>query len=311
MSISEYAFRFKRYDALALGGSALLLSAVIGPAITGSRQFAAATDCKNNLRTLAQAMIVYAGENNDNLPACYKIPETGAPTDINASKSLGILYKTQNIPSRVFRCMSDPLAQIALFDATAGLDNAPNPCLATSYGYDPRHRVMDPGSVAILSDSYDQTGKWFNHGTPEDHVWYVAYLDTHVEAAKTPFVGYQKTRGGRDNIFTDDSESITTQGDSCIRGGVLSAGAGLSAEKREAMRVAARETTRESDVRDAEKDKGRGEAPLATSTAASKDSSGQWVAIAVFLGLLAVGGVVMALVLARKAARARAGNAGK
>jgi hypothetical protein len=278
MSKSEYGMPFRGYDALALAGIALLMAAVLIPACSEVKDRNGIPFCKNNLMNLAKAMIVYAEENNDHLPACYTVPDTGAPTDLDASKSLGILYKVKAIDNpKIFCCPEDPLASRALTDylMSDGPGDTHNPCQINSYGYDPRHTTKDPATVAILSDSNDPTGQQFNHGNQKHYFWNVAFLDAHVETVETPLAGYSKENGEKDDIFTDDSRALTIKCDSCIMGGVLSASAGLSAAKNEAMRHATR-------MRYAE-----------------------------FVALAVVGIVVILFVLFRKPSRAKSASAGK
>jgi prepilin-type N-terminal cleavage/methylation domain-containing protein/prepilin-type processing-associated H-X9-DG protein len=214
---------FTLIELLVVMGIIGVLMALLFPALQKAKEFAAATDCKNNLMNLAKAMIVYASENDERFPASYQIVN-GPSTNQMASRSLGILYKCKAIENpKTFKCSSDSLAQLSLFNVTNGLDTV-DATQATSYAYDPRHTTQDPPSVAVMSDSCDPTA-WADipalpvAKTNHEGKVHVVFLDAHVEAKKTKTCGYNLVNGGQDDITTDDSATLTIKCDSCLRGG--------------------------------------------------------------------------------------------
>jgi prepilin-type N-terminal cleavage/methylation domain-containing protein/prepilin-type processing-associated H-X9-DG protein len=202
-----------------------LLITLLFPGLQRAREFAAGTSCKNNLMNLAKAMIVYANENNEQLPAHCTFLTTWPPTDVQASVSLGILYKVRLIENlKTFRCPADPLADTRLFNVHTGLENCAYPGEATSYSYDPRHTLQDPPTVVIMADSV-APGGWT--ATPPLSLQYtnhegkvhVVFLDAHVEVTKTKDCGYATAGGVKDDVSTDDSAALTIQRDTCLAGG--------------------------------------------------------------------------------------------
>jgi Tfp pilus assembly protein PilE len=207
-----------------------LLAILIYPALQRAKAMANRTSCKSNLSCLAAAMIVYSTEHNGNFP--HLLPDRSRPASVDdASRAMGMLYRSHHVENaHTFQCPSS-LGDASLIDRVTGIPDR----RATSYGYDPTHKANDPGTVAILADSWSPGSVSANH---YEGPWgwgaiimHAAFVDSHVETISGPpftvnIHDFHKPEGSRDDIFTENQGLITDprpdarKYDSFIMGGI-------------------------------------------------------------------------------------------
>jgi len=92
---------FTLVELLVVIGIIAVLIAILLPALNKAREASNRTACLSNLRTLAQAMMMYAGENKDRLPNSVQ-PQVGSSPD-----ALIALNRDFVKNPKVFHCPSD------------------------------------------------------------------------------------------------------------------------------------------------------------------------------------------------------------
>lgn len=205
-----------------------LLIAILLPAIEKAREQAIQLKCANNLRTIGQALAIYANENHGNFPRTRYVPDApltfgtnpsatdpfraGGPADNDVTAAVFLLIRIERVPSEMFVCPYDDenhwepdrapdLANRSNFtDYKKNLGYSfanPYPsAAAASAGYSFTSHMR--GAFALAADMNPGTGGTENSENHEERGQNVLYADGHVQWEDGTRVGIDQ-----DNIFVN------------------------------------------------------------------------------------------------------------
>ena len=116
-----------------------ILAGILLPVLGRARESARRTSCMSNLKQIGMGLIMYANENQEQLPGTS-----------SAMVGLNLLYPDYVSDQGTFKCASDTsVTSQSLNNIVANQAFRKNEC---SYGYDYTHTQVDPSGVAIAAD---------------------------------------------------------------------------------------------------------------------------------------------------------------
>jgi prepilin-type N-terminal cleavage/methylation domain-containing protein/prepilin-type processing-associated H-X9-DG protein len=228
-------------ELLVVIGIIALAIAMLMPSLCRSRETANRVKCASNLRSVGQAMLLYANDNKGAYPRATFVEGalptwgTAAPAPNDVSAALFILLRTQDITPEVFVC---PSSNAEKWDFGGGSNTAMNWSNWTdvnrnlSYSYhNPYSKYHQPGGppepemlavefavaadinpgvggnysdvTAVTTTSSARDMKRANSKNHDEDGQNVLYGDGHVSFEQNPFAGVD-----RDNIYTAKSGTV-------------------------------------------------------------------------------------------------------
>ncbi|MBT6564479.1 MAG: type II secretion system protein [Candidatus Scalindua sp.] len=182
-----------------------VLIGILLPVLHRTREAARRAECTSNLKQVVMGLVMYSNESNEAFPS-----DTAYAGVSPAMKGLNLIFPLYVKNKGTFNCPSDSNSG----NNTASIaEDVAFTLELCSYGYDRTHnRVADEAGVAILADRPpadpvgNQTDNSPNHDGQGQNI---AYIDGHVEFAKTPLAGWYFSDGTRDHIFLNSALSGT------------------------------------------------------------------------------------------------------
>lgn len=182
-----------------------VLLAILFPVLSRTREAARRAECTSNLKQVVMGLVMYSNESNQAFPS-----DTAYAGASPAMKALNLIFPLYVKNKGTFNCPSDSDSGNNTASMTEGDAFTLEQC---SYGYDRTHnRVVGEAGVAILADRPpaglvpNPTDNSPNHDGQGQNI---AYIDGHVEFAKTPLAGWYFSDGTRDHIYLNSALSGT------------------------------------------------------------------------------------------------------
>jgi prepilin-type N-terminal cleavage/methylation domain-containing protein len=112
---------FTLIELLVVIGIIMILASVLTPALIRARESAKRASCLANIRSIGQAMHIYASENDDKFPLGSGASANGCNANYNSNASFGALYNPKSFNDlRVFVCPNRTRNAPPTYDNTTG-----------------------------------------------------------------------------------------------------------------------------------------------------------------------------------------------